>query len=42
MKGRDCSEDLLVDEKLILEWMLQKLGRMMWRGCIWLRIKEIS
>jgi hypothetical protein len=38
MKGRDYLEDLGVDGKIILEWMLGKwrgVGNM-WTGLIWL------
>jgi hypothetical protein len=38
LKGSDHSEDLGVDGKIILEWILGKLGGKMWTGCIWLRI----
>jgi hypothetical protein len=31
-------EDIGVDGKIILEWILGKWGRKMWTGCIWLRI----
>jgi hypothetical protein len=38
LKERDHSEDLGVDEKMILEWILEKYGGKVWTGCIWLRI----
>jgi hypothetical protein len=31
-------EDLGKDEKIILDWILGKLGGKVWTGCIWLRI----
>jgi hypothetical protein len=34
MKGRDHSEDLVVDGEIILERILVKEGRKMWTGCI--------
>jgi hypothetical protein len=38
LKGRDHSEYLGVDRKIILEWILGKLSRKMWMGFMWLRI----
>jgi hypothetical protein len=38
LTGRDHSEDLDIDGKIILEWILGKLGGKLWTGCIWLRI----
>jgi hypothetical protein len=38
MKGRDHSEDLCVDERIILEWILGKYGGKVWTRYIWLRI----
>jgi hypothetical protein len=35
---RDHSEDLDVDWKIILEWILQKEGKKLWAGRIWLKI----
>jgi hypothetical protein len=37
-EGRDHSEDLGVDRRIILEWILGKWGRKTWTGFIWLRI----
>jgi hypothetical protein len=37
LKGRDRSEDLGVDEKIILEWILGKGGKV-WTGFVCLRI----
>jgi hypothetical protein len=34
LKGRDHYEDLGVDRKIILEWMLGKQGGRMWTGSI--------
>jgi hypothetical protein len=34
LKGRDTSEDLDVDEKIISEWILGKWGERLWAGCI--------
>jgi hypothetical protein len=30
LKGRDCSEDVGVDRKIILEWILGKEGGKVW------------
>jgi hypothetical protein len=38
LKGRGHSEDLGVDGKRILEWMLGKRSEKVWTGLIWLRI----
>jgi hypothetical protein len=38
LKGRDHLEDLGVDGRIILEWILGKQGGKVWAGCIWLRI----
>jgi hypothetical protein len=38
LKGKDHSEDLDVDWKIILEWMLGKCNGKAWTGFIWLRI----
>jgi hypothetical protein len=38
LKGRDYSEDLGIDGKIILEWILRKLEGKVWTVCIWLRI----
>jgi hypothetical protein len=39
LKGRDHSEDLDVDGKLIQESILGKYGGKFWTECIWLRIR---
>jgi len=36
--GREHSEDLAVDERIILERIWGKWGEKAWTGCIWLRI----
>jgi hypothetical protein len=36
LKGRDHSEDLGVDGKIILEWILGEQGEKVWTGCNWL------
>jgi hypothetical protein len=38
LKERDLSENLDVDEQIILEWVLGKLGGRVQTGCIWFRI----
>jgi hypothetical protein len=38
LKGRDYSEDLGIDGRIVLEWILGKLGGKVWTVCIWLRI----
>jgi hypothetical protein len=37
LKRKNYSEDLGVDEKIILEEMLGKYGATLWTGIIWLR-----
>jgi hypothetical protein len=39
LKERDHSEDLCVNVKIILEWMLDKYGEKLWAGYMWLRIE---
>jgi hypothetical protein len=39
MKGRDYSEDLDVDGRIILKWLLAKSDARLWIGFIWLRIR---
>jgi hypothetical protein len=36
--GRDNLEDLGIDGKMIIEWIIRKEGRRVWAVCIWLRI----
>jgi len=31
-------EDLGVDGKIILEWILEKQGAKVWTKCIWIRV----
>jgi hypothetical protein len=42
LKVRDHLEDLGIDGKIILEWMLGKLFRNLLTGFIWLRIGAIG
>jgi hypothetical protein len=37
-KGKDYSKDVGVDEKIILEWILEKYGGKFWTGFIWFRV----
>jgi hypothetical protein len=37
-EGKGHSEDLGVDGRIILEWILEKWGGKMWTECIWLRM----
>jgi hypothetical protein len=34
LKGREHLEDLRIDGKMILEWVLSDLGGKAWSGCI--------
>jgi hypothetical protein len=38
LKGRDNSEDVGVDGKITLEFILRKQGGKVWTGCMWFRI----
>jgi hypothetical protein len=38
LKVRDHSEDLEVDGRIILNWILRKYGGNVWNGFNWLRI----
>jgi hypothetical protein len=38
LKGRDHPEDIDVDGKITLEWILRKGNGKMWTGFIWFRI----
>jgi hypothetical protein len=38
LKGRDHSEDVGVDGKRILEWILGTWGGRLWSGFVWHRI----
>jgi hypothetical protein len=35
---RNLSEDLSVAGRIILEWILGKVGRKVWTGFVWLRM----
>jgi hypothetical protein len=37
LKGRNHSEDLSVDKKMILEWILGKQNGKVWTVFVWLR-----
>jgi hypothetical protein len=37
LKGTDFSEDLDIDGRIILEWIIGKFGGKVWTGCIWLQ-----
>jgi hypothetical protein len=39
LKGRDLTEDLAMNWKVILKWILDKHDRKMWTGFIWLKIE---
>jgi len=39
LKGKDHSEDLVVDGRIILEWILGKYGGKLWTGFMCLRIE---
>jgi len=39
LNGRDHSENLGIDSKIILERILQKYGEKVWNGCIWLGVE---
>jgi len=38
VKERNHSNEVGVDGRIILEWILEKLGGKLWTGCLWLRI----
>jgi hypothetical protein len=38
LKGRDRQEDLGVDGRIVLKWILGKYGWRVWIGFVWLRI----
>ena len=37
MKGRDNLEDLSVDGRIIINWIVKKSDKWTWTGLIWLR-----
>jgi hypothetical protein len=37
LKERDLLEDLGIDGRIILNWILGKQGKRVWTGFIWLR-----
>jgi hypothetical protein len=39
LKGRDFSEDVGVDERIILKWILGMSGGRVWIGFIWLMVR---
>jgi hypothetical protein len=39
LKGRDHSEELGIDGKIILEWILEEESEKVWTGFSWLRIE---
>jgi hypothetical protein len=39
LKKRDYLGDLGIDDRIILEWILEKQGGKIWIGCIWLRTR---
>jgi hypothetical protein len=39
LKERDHSDELGIDGRIILEWILGKYGGELWTGCIWPRIE---
>jgi hypothetical protein len=41
MKGRDYSEDLGIDRKRVIEWILGKCGGNAWDGFMWLRKRAV-
>jgi hypothetical protein len=39
-KGRDLLENQVIDERVILEWILEKQGGKVWTGCVCLRVRN--
>jgi len=42
LKGRDHSEDLCVDGRIILEWILEKYVGKVCTGLVWVRTETIG
>jgi len=42
LEGRDCLEDLGVDERSVSEVILGQYCEKLWTGLIWLRIRVID
>jgi hypothetical protein len=42
LKIRGHSEDLGVDRRIMLDWMLGEMCGNMWTGLIWLRLQSIG
>jgi hypothetical protein len=42
IKGRESLEDLGLDRRIILKWILKKQDEGVWTGFIWLRIGTIG
>jgi hypothetical protein len=42
LKGRDHSEDVCVDGRKILKWILGKCSWGVWNGLIWFRIGTVG
>jgi hypothetical protein len=38
LKGGDCLEELGINGRIILKWILENMGGKVWTGFIWLRI----
>jgi len=38
LNGRDHSENLVIDGRIILEWILRKFDGKLRTGCIWFRV----
>jgi hypothetical protein len=39
LKGRDCVEELSIDGRIILKWILKRLSGRVWTELIWLAIE---